>query len=87
MIELRLYCTGGSKKMTDYAQCLIEYFESKSIEISISVIHVLDDPAKALHDEIIAIPTLIKVSPEPQKRVFGDIWDLGLVSRALNLEV
>jgi circadian clock protein KaiB len=86
MVQLKLYIAGVSKKMTDYSQSLVDYFESRSIDASMTVINVLEDPAKAMQDDVIATPTLIREFPEPRKRMIGDISNLKMVSRALCLE-
>ena len=37
--------------------------------------NVLDHPQLAQEDKILATPTLVKMAPEPQKRVVGDLSD------------
>lgn len=41
----------------------------------IEVIDLLLDPARAEQDQIIAIPTLLRLTPRPAKKVFGDLSD------------
>jgi circadian clock protein KaiB len=43
---------------------------------SIEIIDLMNDPARAQMDQIIAIPTLIRRLPEPIKRILGDLSNL-----------
>ncbi len=44
-------------------------------QYSLEVINVLDNPQRAQEDKILATPTLVKMAPEPQKRIVGDLSD------------
>ncbi len=44
-------------------------------QYSLEVINVLDNPQRAQEDKILATPTLVKMVPEPQKRIVGDLSD------------
>jgi circadian clock protein KaiB len=49
------------------------------------VIDLVDDPAKAQLAQIIALPTLIKQQPQPERRFIGDVSDPSRVLLALGL--
>jgi circadian clock protein KaiB len=51
----------------------------------IDVIDLLDDPGRAAFDQILAIPTLVRLSPRPRLRVVGDLTDVERVVQALGL--
>jgi circadian clock protein KaiB len=52
---------------------------------TLDVIDVLKNPQAASEDKILATPTLMKVSPEPAKRIIGDLSDRGRVMSGLDL--
>ena len=49
------------------------------------VIDVTRSPDQAEAQKILATPTVIKISPEPARRVTGDLSDLDAVALALGL--
>lgn len=51
----------------------------------ITIVDVLEDPAQAEIDRVLATPTLIRVFPEPQRRVIGDLSDADRVLTVLGL--
>lgn len=52
----------------------------------IKIIDLLDDPKRAQTDEIIAIPTIVKLLPEPKRYIIGDFsnYDLMLMKLGIN---
>lgn len=84
--ELWLYIAGQSPKsilalenITKYGK---EYFTEK---YSIEVIDLLKNPHLAERDEIFAIPTLIRRTPIPLRRIIGDLSDKEKVLKGLNI--
>jgi circadian clock protein KaiB len=51
----------------------------------LEVVDVVEDAARAEADQIMATPTVIKVSPDPVRRVTGDLSDPDAVALALGL--
>jgi len=49
------------------------------------VIDLTDQPQLARVDQILAIPTLVRKSPAPLKKIIGDLSDTPRVLAALNL--
>ena len=41
--------------------------------MEVEVIDVLEDPISALNDDVYATPTVFRISPEPVRRLFGDL--------------
>jgi circadian clock protein KaiB len=51
----------------------------------LTVVDVYQEPARARAEEIIAIPTLLKKSPPPLRRLIGDLSDRAAVLKGLEL--
>ena len=51
----------------------------------LEVIDIYQHPETAARAQIIAAPTLIRVSPEPQRRAIGDLSNVSKVLYALDL--
>ena len=43
------------------------------VRYNIEVIDLMQKPHLAKHDQIVAIPTLIRKVPEPMRRIIGDL--------------
>jgi circadian clock protein KaiB len=41
----------------------------------IEVIDLLDNPRRAVDDQIVAVPTLVKIHPPPTRKIVGDFSD------------
>lgn len=54
-------------------------------ECRLEVVDVLTDPAAAEEARVLATPTLLRVSPPPQRSVVGDLSDLDATARVLGL--
>lgn len=53
--------------------------------VRMEVIDVLDEPARARSDRVIATPTLIEIEPQPELRMIGSIGDEEAILRYLGL--
>jgi circadian clock protein KaiB len=51
----------------------------------LKVIDVYQDPKQAVDQQVIAAPTLLKVSPSPARRLIGDMTDEARVLSGLDL--
>lgn len=72
--RLRLYVAGQTPK------CLIAFANLKRIceeyltgQYDIEVVDLLQTPALARGDQILAIPTLVRKLPEPVRKIIGDL--------------
>jgi len=84
--ELRLYVTGRtaqSQRATAnlYRICDAELGGAYDVE----VIDVLEHPALAEREKILATPTLIKRAPAPIRKIIGDLSDRDKVLLGLDL--
>jgi circadian clock protein KaiB len=72
---LKLYVTGRTPRAEQAAANLRRICEEnlQDHEYQITIIDVLEQPHLAEEDRIIATPTLIKLSPQPQRRIIGDL--------------
>jgi hypothetical protein len=91
MIRLRLYVTGRTVS-AERARLALRDLErrlahhSGESTIHCEVIDVLEDPDAAVRDQIFATPTLIRLGPGAQPRVFGDFSAIDKVIAALKLD-
>jgi circadian clock protein KaiB len=82
--SFRLYVAGQSpKSLRAYANltalCQAHFVGRYEIE----VIDLVDEPSRAINDDIIAIPTLVRRRPEPQRTIIGDLSNTARVLDAL----
>ncbi len=85
---LRLYVAGNtSKKSAEAIRNIREVCEKKlQGRYTLEVIDITQQPGLAREEQIIAVPTLIKMLPQPLKRVVGDLSSIEHVLVGLNLE-
>lgn len=84
---LRLYIAGSSARSIraiQNAKSICEEHLSGSYELE--VIDILQQPALAKNDQILAVPTLIKKLPPPLRRFIGDLSDRDVVLVGLDLK-
>lgn len=83
---LKLFVTGASAKSATAIANLRRICEEElGGQYELEVIDVLENPAEAENQKILATPTLIKQLPPPLRRVIGDLSDKDKV--LLGLEV
>jgi circadian clock protein KaiB len=84
--ELRLYVAGQTpKSITAFSNLKKLCEERLKGEYHIEVIDLLENPALAKGDQILAIPTLVRKLPEPIKKIIGDLSNKERVLVGLNL--
>jgi len=81
---LRLYIAGQSPKSL-YASANLKKLceEHLAGHYEIETIDLVEDPTRARDDDILAIPTLVRRLPPPQRKVIGDLSDTRRVLRGL----
>jgi circadian clock protein KaiB len=87
MFRLRLYITGRtvqSQRALDNLKKICEE-ELKGL-YEVEVIDVLEYPALAENDKILATPTLVRRLPEPVRKIIGDLSDREKVLLGLDIE-
>lgn len=83
---LRLYVTGTTPRSTRAIENLRRVLEAElPNSYDLEVVDVYQHPAAASEHQILAAPTLIKLQPEPVRRIIGDLSDTERVMRGLDL--
>jgi circadian clock protein KaiB len=54
-------------------------------QYQLEVVDIYKEPRRAVEDQIVAIPTLIKRAPGIVRRLIGDLSELALVRQGLGL--
>lgn len=84
--ELRMYVAGQTPKCVRAVDNLADICERHlNGRYRIEIIDLLESPASASTDEIVAVPTLIRRLPPPVRRVIGDLSRTDQVLIGLNL--
>lgn len=84
---LKLYVTGHTQR-SERAVTMLEAIctDELSGEYELTVIDILENPQLAEDEKILATPTLIKVLPQPLRRIIGDLSDKERVLMGLDLQ-
>lgn len=84
--DLRLYVAGQSPRSVRALENLRAVCdEHLAGRYTVEVIDLLQNPALARGDEIIAVPTLVRKLPEPIRKIIGDLSDTDRVLVGLQL--
>lgn len=82
----RLYIAGGApnsmRALANLFAICHKYFPASH---NIEVVDVLREPLRALAEAILVTPTLVKLSPEPEQQIIGNLSEEEEVLRALGL--
>lgn len=86
--KLRLYVAGQTPK------CLTAFANLKKIcekhlqgQYDIEIVDLLETPALAKGDQILAIPTLVRKLPEPVRKIIGDLSNTERVLVGLDIRL
>ena len=83
---LRLYVAGQTRKsLSAIANLKIICDEHLSGRYTVEVIDLVLEPQRAAHDQIVAVPTLVRSLPPPLKRVIGNLADRERVLMGLEI--
>lgn len=83
---LKLYIMGKTPNSRTAIKNINAILEKESKDFcTLEVVDILKNPDAALTDKILVSPTLVKVSPEPHRRVIGNLSDGGKVMSVLGL--
>jgi len=86
MYNLRLYVVGKTTKSLLAIENLKAILEDQFKGLySLEIIDVFENPGLAEGDEILATPTLVKIFPEPIRKVIGDLSNEEKVLLGLDL--
>ncbi len=84
-IVLKLYIAGQTARSERAVGNLRHAQAHTGLNFDLVIIDVLEHPELAEVDRILAVPTLIKESPPPGRRIIGDLSDHTLLLKELNL--
>lgn len=74
--RFRLYVLGnnpaGKRAMINFEKIARALFGNQA---DLEVVDILQDPARAEEDRIIAVPALVRLSPLPSIKIIGDLTD------------
>lgn len=84
--ELRLYVAGTTPRSVRAVQNVKRILETELPgHYMLEIIDVYQQPARAKEDQIVAIPTLVKESPLPRRKLIGDLSVEEQVRKGLGL--
>jgi circadian clock protein KaiB len=84
---LRLYVTGSTPRSTRAIENMRRICEEHlGGRYDVEVIDIYQNPEAARELQIIAAPTLVRILPEPLRRVIGDLSDREKVLAGLDLQ-
>jgi circadian clock protein KaiB len=84
--QLRLYVAGQSpKSLKAFANLTLLCEEHLQERYDIEIVDLLENPQLAAGDEIVAIPTLVRLLPPPMRKIIGDLSDTDRVLVGLQL--
>jgi circadian clock protein KaiB len=84
---LRLYIAGHSPRSVHALANLKRLCEDHLAgHYEIEIIDLVERPSLARGDDILAIPTLVRRLPTPQRRIIGDLSDTARVLAGLQLQ-
>lgn len=85
--QLRLYVAGPSPKSLRAFVNLKEFCEEHLHgRYEIEVVDLLEHPARARSDDVLAIPTLVRRLPAPHRKIIGDLSDTARVLSGLQCQ-
>lgn len=82
---LRLYVAGATGRSIRAIRVMKQICEHLAEACDYEVIDVYQSPQRAREDQVVAVPTLVRVQPQPLRRLIGDLSDVDRVMRLLDL--
>lgn len=86
-VHLRLYVAGNTRHSIEAIRSLKEICELRLHgRYRLEVIDIYQRPELAKDDQIIAVPTLLRMQPLPMRRLIGNLTDQARVLAGLDLQ-
>ncbi len=83
---LKLYITGSSPRSERAIANIMQLCERELAgSYELSIIDVLEQPQLAESEKILVTPTLIKEVPPPGQRIIGDLSDVDILIKGLDI--
>jgi len=84
--SLTLYVSGASPRSAQALETVRRLCdEDLEGQVELQVVDIIDEPDLAERDRIVAVPTLVKRLPAPQRPLVGDLADLDRLRAGLDL--
>lgn len=84
--DLRLYVTDASPKsaraIVNVRRILDEHLADR---YRLEILNIAEHVARAAEDQIVCVPTLLRVAPAPVRRIIGDMSDVARVLKGLDV--
>jgi circadian clock protein KaiB len=84
-LHLRFYIAGRENNQVAINNLLRIRNDYIGEDSNIEIIDLLENPRVAIEDRIRALPQLVRISPEPILRLFGDLSDIQKTLHFLNI--
>ncbi len=86
MLRLRLFVSGATPRSMRAIAAVRKLCETAAAEgYTLEVIDIYQNPASARENQIVALPTLLKLAPIPKRMFIGDMADLAPLAAGLGL--
>jgi circadian clock protein KaiB len=84
--SLTLYVNGASPRSVE-AIVTVRRFCDEDLQgrVDLTIVNAVDHPAMVVRENILALPTLVKHSPEPLRHLVGNLADVQSVRKGLDL--
>lgn len=84
--DLCLYIAGTTPRSTLAVQNITRICEAEMPgRYHLEIIDVYQQPGRAIEDQVVAVPTLVKRSPAPRRKLIGDLSQEARVKKGLGL--
>ena len=84
--DLRLYVTDASPKsaraIVNVRRILDEHLADR---YRLEILNIAENVALAARDQIVCVPTLLRMAPAPSRRIIGDMSDVDRVLKGLDV--
>ena len=86
-VRFRLYVVDSTaKSVTAYRNLKALCEQRFPGRYEIEVVDLRETPGRAKQDNVVAIPTVVKIEPKPEKRIVGDVSNTERATHGLSLE-
>jgi circadian clock protein KaiB len=85
--RLRLFVAGTAPRSLRAVEMLRRFCEAHIPDrYELEIVDIYQQPDLAERDGILAAPTLLRVAPQPERRIGGDLLDEGRILRGLEID-
>ena len=84
-LQLRLFVSGATPRSMRAIAIVRRLCEAVAEGYSLEVIDIYQNPLSVRENQIVALPTLVKLAPVPKRIFIGDMSDTGPLAASLGL--